>query len=268
MPNPTPYPELNGVLAELVRELQDALGDELIGVYLQGSFAVGDFDQDSDCDFIAITKSELTDRQIDALQATHTRIFDLGPEWAKHLEGSYFPRDLAASLDRRGEPVWYLDHGAQTLTRDSHCNTAVVRQVLHLMAIPLVGPPANTLVGPVPIDLMRAETFKAFADWADEIEANPQAWANRFYQGFIVLNYCRVWHDLVTGRAGTEWAKTQLDPQHHALIDRAWATRSDPYTSSRTPADPDDYAASLRLMRHITETCRAFLSNTQPTNPH
>ena len=39
---PTPYDELNLVLAHLVEGVQRRLGDKLTGVYLQGSFAVGD----------------------------------------------------------------------------------------------------------------------------------------------------------------------------------------------------------------------------------
>ena len=42
--NPTPYPELNEVLALLVTSTQKVLEDNFIGFYLQGSFAVGDFD--------------------------------------------------------------------------------------------------------------------------------------------------------------------------------------------------------------------------------
>ena len=38
----TPYEELNGVLHELVGGIDSALGDQLVGVCLQGSFAVGE----------------------------------------------------------------------------------------------------------------------------------------------------------------------------------------------------------------------------------
>jgi hypothetical protein len=40
--NPTPYPELNAVLSHLVEGAKSSLKDNLIGAYLQGSFAVGD----------------------------------------------------------------------------------------------------------------------------------------------------------------------------------------------------------------------------------
>ena len=46
--NITPFPEINTVLQELLNDAQDILGSHLVGMYLEGSLANGDFDQDSD----------------------------------------------------------------------------------------------------------------------------------------------------------------------------------------------------------------------------
>ena len=58
----TPYPELNCVLRGLVEDVRVALGEAFVGAYLQGSFAVGDFDQHSDVDFVIAVRDELTER--------------------------------------------------------------------------------------------------------------------------------------------------------------------------------------------------------------
>jgi predicted nucleotidyltransferase len=102
MYSPTPYPELNEVLHDLVDSVRVALGDSFIGAYLQGSFAVGDFDLNSDVDFVIAMRDELTDAQVAALQAIHKRIYDLPSEWAKHLEGSYFPVAILRDYNRSG----------------------------------------------------------------------------------------------------------------------------------------------------------------------
>ena len=47
---PTPVSDLNAVLAELLREMRAALGEDLAALWLQGAFAVGDFDEHSDVD--------------------------------------------------------------------------------------------------------------------------------------------------------------------------------------------------------------------------
>jgi hypothetical protein len=54
---PTPFPELNAVLFELVTSVQTILGDNFQAAWLHGSFAVGDFDRHSDVDFIIVVKN-------------------------------------------------------------------------------------------------------------------------------------------------------------------------------------------------------------------
>ena len=57
---PTPYEDLNVVLRDLVTRVRHVLGDNFIGAYLQGSFAVGDFDiLESDVDFLILLKEDI-----------------------------------------------------------------------------------------------------------------------------------------------------------------------------------------------------------------
>src|SRR5205823_11361190 len=49
--HPTSYDELNAILEALVTSVQAVLGGSFVGAYLQGSFAVGDYDEHSDVDF-------------------------------------------------------------------------------------------------------------------------------------------------------------------------------------------------------------------------
>ena len=46
-----PYPELREVLNIFVNEITSELRENLVGIYLVGSIASGDFDLDSDVDF-------------------------------------------------------------------------------------------------------------------------------------------------------------------------------------------------------------------------
>ena len=85
--------------------------------------------------------------------------------------------------------------------------------------------------------------------------SHPDPYNNRFYQGFIVLSYCRMLHDLHRGmpgskRAGAEWAKANLDPPWQGLIDRAWNGRPNPALSVRQQADPEDFKATLEFIHY------------------
>lgn len=254
---PTPYPELNIVLLDLVDSVQAVLSDNFVGAYLQGSFAVGDFDLHSDCDFIMVIEEELSDDEVRALQEVHERIYCLDIPWAQHLEGSYFSKEVLKYHTHSGGQLWYLDHGSRSLVRDKHCNTLLVRWVVRENGVTLAGPPPKTLVAPIPVEMLRKEIMATIRDWGQDIAANPDQYNNRFYQTFIVLSYCRMLHDLHRGfpgskRAGAEWAKANLDPSWAGLIDRTWDGRPNPAVSVRQPADPKDFQATLEFVQFIT----------------
>ena len=263
---PTPYPELNTVLSELVASAQTVLGANMLGAYLQGSFAVGEFDADSDCDFIVVINEELSDDQVGALNAMHERTYGLDYAWAKHLEGSYFPKELLRDFTLRGESIWYVDHGSRSLERSAHDNTVVVRCVLREHGIALLGPSPATLIDPIPVVALRQdilEHLRAYREWA---LADPRNVSNRFYQAYAVLNSCRALHDLHTGtvgskRAGAEWAKATLDPSRARLIDRAWAGRTNPALSVRQPADPQDVQSALEFIQYIQQLSAKFAAD-------
>ncbi len=256
MVDPTPYPELNELLAELVASARVALGQAFVGAYLQGSFAVGGFDRHSDVDFGIVVADEPSDGQVDALQTLHGRIYGLPPEWAQHLEGSYFPVATLRNWGRRREPLWYLDHGSHSLIRSDHCNTLVVRWVVREHGVILAGPNPATLLDPIPVDTLRQEIRATICTWGQQILDDPGRYANRFYQGYIVLNYCRMLHDLVQGcpgskRAGARWVKASLDPAWSALIDRAWDGRPNPAAAVREPADAAAFSSTLRFVKAV-----------------
>lgn len=269
---PTPFPELNQVLLELVTRLQQILSMHMIGAYLQGSFAVGDFDQYSDVDFIVAIEQDLSSSQVESLQVMHDQIYQLESEWAKHLEGSYFPRDILRETARRGELLWYLDHGARSLIRSDHCNTILVRWVVREQGVILAGPAPKTLVNLISTEDLRAEMFATITDWGQQILNDPAHYENRFYQSFIVLSYCRMLHDLTRGypgskREGAEWAKTSLDPSWSDLIIRTWDGRPDPAQKIKQPPDPVDFERTLRFVAYVMEQSRQYMTGRKTNNP-
>ena len=260
---PTLYPELNQVLLILVESILKILNDNFVGMYLQGSLATGDFDMYSDVDFIVVTEEELSDDQVDALQQMHPRIYHLDSEWAKHLEGSYFPKEILRDHSHKGEDLWYLDHGSQKLIRSEHCNTIVVRWLVREKGVAMLGPPPESLIDPISSDLLRSDIYEVINEWGQEILEDPDRFNNRFYQGFIVLSYCRMLHDLYKGvnaskQVGAEWAKENLDPSWSDLIDRAWDCRPDPAKSVRERPNPDDFDRTLEFVQYIIDESKLF----------
>lgn len=259
--SPTPFPNLNLVLHQLLTSIKSILTDNFLGFYLQGSFDLGDFDKHSDCDFIVVVKDELSEDQIAALQAMHLRIYALESPWAQHLEGSYFPQLTLKDYTLCVTPLWYLDNGSQQLVRDAACNTIVVRLTLIRNGVVLSGPHPSTLINSIPVEAFRSSILESMYHWGEQIIANPEEINNRFYQCFAVLHYCRLLHDLYTGvpgskRAGAEWAKANLDPCWSDLIDQAWGGRPVPEVSVRTPAEPADLVRTVDFVQCIINTSK------------
>jgi aminoglycoside adenylyltransferase-like protein len=276
---PTPDPELNAVLAHLLREAKALLGDNFVGAYLQGSFAVGDHNQHSDCDFLIVTRRDISLGELPAFQALHAAIHELPYlRWRTGLEGSYAP---AAILRRwsteprdppgeprgddwgdpgmsgsppRAYPFWYLDHGARRLVRSEHDNSRVVRWCLREKGVVLAGPDPRQLVDPVPAEALRAEVRETM-DRCLALDLQPID--NRAWLQFWVGLYCRMAHTLATGavwskKAGVAWALHALDPHWAPLIVRTQAAgKGSP--EGFEPISPQDVAAAHAFARYVVD---------------
>jgi aminoglycoside adenylyltransferase-like protein/nucleotidyltransferase-like protein len=230
------YPELPSVLERFLAGVQNALGTNFVGLYLVGSLATGDFDLDSDVDFLVVTNIELSGSEVRLLQANHIDIHALGSYPAQHLEGSYISRETLRRTDLVAkEPLWYLDNGSTLLKRSVHDNQWHVRWILRERGIALAGPDPKTLLDIVRPEAIRGEIVAAIKElesrFAEEID-RPQGWFKmRFGQSFTVLTCSRMLHTWQTGtvqskRSAANWAEESLGPEWRELIQKAWAERT------------------------------------------
>jgi hypothetical protein len=253
--HPTPDQKLNAVLSEFVTAVQSTLGHNFVAAYLQGSFAIGDWDNDSDVDFLVVTETDLTPAEVTAVNAMHAAIYKMDTRWARHLDGSYISRELVRQADPAHTPIYYLDNGSTEVALSPHDNDLVVRWVVREHGITLAGPEPQELIDPVPADDLRREVRQTMHEWAAEILSGDYSINNRWAQPFVVLSYCRMLHTQETGRvgskrAGAEWAIQNLDGRWTGLIERAWAERPNPGWKYSQPADPAEQQLTLDFIRY------------------
>ena len=230
-----PYPELREVLSTLVTEVRAALAENLVGIYLVGSIASGDFDLDSDVDFLVVINTELTEANMKRLQDIQMKIHDIDCYPAKHLEGSYISiSDLNDWSTVGGKKLYYFDNGSTTYEQSTHDNQWHVRWILRERGITLIGPKPETILKSIPLNEMYNEIkttmLQVLNFFQDEINRPRSFWNSRFGQSFAVLTYCRMLHTLDTGtvqskKAGVKWAKQFVDPKWVKIIDQAWNER-------------------------------------------
>jgi hypothetical protein len=267
---PTPYTDLNIVLRDLITRVRDVLGDNFIGAYLQGSFAIGDFDIYSDVDFIILVGEDIPYDQLPTLQAVHADIFKLDCAWAQHLEESYIPKAALTRLHPPPRQFLYLDHGSTELVRSNHDDSLVVYWSLRERGITLIGPEPRCLVPPTPVGALRQEVLETMHTWREHWLSNPNGLDNRFYQPFAVLSYCRMLQTLERGtvdskRAGAMWAKDALDSRWHQLIQRALDARpGDPSLKVRQKADRGDLRSTWEFTEYAVDFSRQWKKNRNP----
>jgi len=253
---PTPYPEVNRVLARLLRDARTVLGDHLVGLYLDGSLTSGDFDDASDIDFVAATDAEADETLFADLQAMHDRIAATGWPWSDQLEGSYVSLAVLRRHDPAHENHPNIERGkGERLKIASHgADWDIHRFVVRERGIPLAGPDPKTLIDPVSPESLRRSSSQYLHWWLATFLDDPEKIADGGYQSYTVLSVCRILYTLEFGTVASKaeavrWGKETLGARWGPLIDRAWETRRHPPKE----APPAEVAATQDFIRFALE---------------
>jgi hypothetical protein len=261
---PTPHPNINAILHELLAGVQAILGDHFVGLYLYGSLASGDFDPHrSDIDFVVVTASEPPDEVLPALEAMHARMAASGSKWAVKLEGAYIPQIALRRYDPAEAPCPYLNEGHFRVGRLGS-DWVIQRHVLREQGVVVAGPAPQTLIDPVQPDDLRRAVLGILREWWSPMLHNPDPRLHGGeYQAYAVLTMCRALYTLQHGIIASKpvaarWAQAALGERWAALIERALAWRNgEPF---------DGLNETLDFIRYTLERSHDTAVETAPTH--
>jgi hypothetical protein len=251
----TPFYDLDDLLAELLGHWRRILGENLAGAYVQGSFALGSGDLQSDCDWLVATHGPLTEHQIAQLRALHDEIPTRDGHWCHDLEGSYAPLAELASVEHLGRQWLFNNHGHRTLQWDDHCNRAYTRWILREHGLTLTGPTPEFFMAPVPAHVLRREAAASLptllADLATWVDIDTIAWGQRY----AVVTACRILFTLETAQVASkpgalEWALRTLEPRWRPVLAQVRDERSLGWEPERPPR-PGEAKAARAFVRHV-----------------
>lgn len=248
---------LRDVLAALAAEVQHAVGNSLVGVYLKGSFALGAGDVHADVDFLIATEAALTDEEEARVKELHRHFPDRPEHWAHVLEGSYASLE---DLRKRADPTesWlYVDNGNREMEWSPHDNTEVFRWVLKNRALAVMGPDADSLIDAVPVQALREEAAATARRRREAVFADPEYLENAWGQPHEVLMNCRMLYTATKGEvagktASAEWCLSVLPSDWHELIQAAIKDRPDPTIRVHQMGDPARAARTREFIEFMT----------------
>ncbi|SDO78926.1 protein of unknown function [Paenibacillus sp. yr247] len=248
---PNPVTEM---LRTLLLGIQEAIGDELVGVYLRGSLALGDFDPiTSDLDFLAVTKLPVSEEKFAVLDALHTRLAKFSNVYAQQLEGAYIDH-IALKRFRAGERYPTIERGDFLRSSEHHANWILERWTVREHGITLIGPDPKTLIEPISVDEIRLAVSVRLRDWADWAnQLDDPAWRLPLsHKAYVVETMCRAMYTLMCGdvcskQCAVAWALETFPEQWRSLVDQSRAWRTD-----TTLPEPNIISEVMRFVHWVS----------------
>jgi len=213
---------------------QEALGANLVALYLRGSLVTGAFDPEaSDIDFFAVMERRLNEQEFSTLEAVHTGFARLPNRYGDQLEGPYIDRDAARRF-RPGERHPTIARNEPLLWREHYANWVFERWMLRASGVTLLGPEPRTLLDPVSRDEILAAVRANMVRWVDWINDpyDPDWLLPRGHKAYVVETMCRILYTLATGELvgkpqSVAWALETLSEPWRTTVERSQSWRND-----------------------------------------
>jgi predicted nucleotidyltransferase len=226
--------EISQLLSAIVTQCTSLLGDNLVGMYLHGSLAMGSFNPDSsDVDFLVVTKHQLTPAKRREMAQCMLRLSERAPR--KGLEMSVITQEVLRDFKH---PTPYEFHFSNEWKERYRNDTvdyskddlvdgdlAAHFTITKARGLVLSGKAIDAVFPDIPEQHYTASILADASEILSNMGSNPV---------YNVLNLCRVKAFLEAGfitskREGGEWALLHATPFQADIIGQALAE----YTNSQ-----------------------------------
>ena len=214
-------------MSRLTDGQEGVLGDDLLGSYVFGSVATGDFEPGiSDVDTAVVLRADATPAQLTALGHLHEEIIEEMPAWEDLVEVVYLSSGALAMFRASSWPAARISPGEPFHAIEVDRRWLIDWYQLREVGVALRGPAIDSLVPEITqaeyVDAVRQHLL-TWRDSLDDLESQGD-------QAYAVLTMCRGLRTLrtddhVSKREAARWASEEL-PEHADLIRDALAWRA------------------------------------------
>ncbi|MGH2549468.1 MAG: aminoglycoside adenylyltransferase domain-containing protein [Thermomicrobiales bacterium] len=233
--HPTPYSDVNEILAEIQRGISSVLDDTLIGLYLYGSLTYDGYTAGvSDLDLLAALNDDLDRAAIPSLTRMHAEIVARHPEWSDRIEVIYLSRQGLQTYKTQRSPIAVISPGEPLHFREEQAGDDWLMNwylVLEHGQV-IYGPPAEEIIVPASTDEFVKSVREHARDsvlWIDNLKTSKA-------RSYAVLTMCRTLYtdrnrEHVSKQVAANWVANQL-PEFRDLIDDALTLRVTPHEAA------------------------------------
>ena len=222
----TSYHDINMLLDILLSRMQAILDKKLVGLYLDGSLVIGDFDPYiSDIDLVAALSADIDDREFEELHKMHTDFANEHEEWDDRIEVCYISLAALNAVRSLTSTIVNISPGEPFHRRESSKEWLLSWYLVREKSVTLFGPAAKTIIDPISKEeFMQSvkDHAKSWGEWIHEMHT-------RKGQAYVVLTMCRALYacekgEQVSKKRAAIWAQKEL-PEWSQLIQNALAWR-------------------------------------------
>lgn len=247
--------EVRWLLDDVLDRVQDEFGTGLVGVYIRGSLALGDFEPEtSDVDLLVVTEEPIDEARFARLEGVHRRLGYSRSPYAQRFEVAYYDRE-ALRRYVPGQRIATLGQGEELAWQEHGTNWIVERWTVREHGLRIIGPDPRTLIDPITSEQIAEANRARLADWRRWLD-DPKdgAWAPRQGQmAYVVETMCRcryaVEHGTVVSKpAAVRWALEAFPEPWRTTVQRSHVWRAD------STVDPSIVPEVRALVRWATST--------------
>jgi predicted nucleotidyltransferase len=190
----TLYPQVNKAVKEILSHQKRILGEKIVGVYLYGSAATGDFNESiSDIDLLCAVSSDLEKTEFEQLEQMHIDFANRNKTWLDRIEVEYLSLISLKTFKTQATDMADISPGTSFHTAKEDRLWLINWYSVQEKGITLFGLKPAQVIAPVPKEEFIAAVKIHIQSWPQWIQHLSK---NRSSQALAIITLCRAYYSL------------------------------------------------------------------------